>query len=117
MPTEQHKKILGENTTEASKKSKLQKSIHLEVKHIPTNIKLKNLILKHYKDNFRLNTSCRQINPSKSEIGRVSKIISENINKNLLSQLKCNQSKSTNEVILGSPTSTKSRIASSCSWS
>ena len=74
MSTEQHKKLLGENTTEASKKSKLQKSIHLEVKHIPTKIKLKNVILKRHKDNFRSNTSCRQINPSKSEIGRVSKL-------------------------------------------
>ena len=55
--------------------------------------------LKDHKDNFRRSPSCPLINPSKSEIGKLSKIILENISKNLLSQLKYNLWKNTNEVI------------------
>ena len=51
------------------------------------------------KDNFRSNSPCRLINPSKGEIDKVIKILLENININLLSQLKYNQWKNTNEVI------------------
>ena len=112
MSTEQHKKLLGENVTKTYKKAppKLQRSINLEAKHIATKIKLNYRIeklaetpayvtLKDHKDIFRSNPSCRLINPSKSEIGKVSKIPLENINKNLLSQLKYNQWQNTNEVI------------------
>ena len=48
MSTEQNEKLLEENITKISKKSspKLQRSIHLEVKHIPTKIKLSDPIEK-----------------------------------------------------------------------
>ena len=60
---------------------------------------LSNVKLKDHKDNFRSNPSCHLINPSKSEICKVSKILSDNINKNFLSQLKYNQWKNASEVI------------------
>ena len=103
MSTEQQKKLLGKNVTKTYKKGppKLQRSINLEAKHIATKIKLSNRIkklaetpayvtLKDHINNFRSNPSCRLINPSKNEIGKVSKILLENINKNLFSQLKYN---------------------------
>ena len=48
MSTEQNKKLLGENIIKISKKAppKLQRSIHLEVKHLPTKIKLSDPIKK-----------------------------------------------------------------------
>ena len=55
--------------------------------------------LKHHKDNFRSSPLCLLINLSKSKIGKKSKILLENINKNLLPQLIYNQSKNTNKVI------------------
>ena len=103
MSTEQQKKLLGKNVTKTYKKGppKLQRSINLKAKHIATKIKLSNRIkklaetpayvtLKDHINNFRSNPSCRLINPSKNEIGKVSKILLENINKNLFSQLKYN---------------------------
>ena len=89
---------------------KLQRSINLEVKHKATTINLSYRIekpaevpafvtMKDHKDNFQSNSSCRLINPSKSEIGKVSKILLENINKNLLPQVKFNQWRNINEVI------------------
>ena len=101
--TERHKKLLGENITKTCKKAPviLQRSINLEAKHIAKKIKLSERIdklaetptyvaLKDHKDKFRPSPSCPLINPSKSEIGKLSKIILENISKSLLSQLKYN---------------------------
>ena len=100
MSREQHKTHLEENVTKTYKKAlpKLQRSINLEAKHIAMKTKLSNCIkklgetpayvtLKDHKDNFRSNPLCRLINPSKSEISKVSKILLENIDTNLLSQL------------------------------
>ena len=38
------------------------------------------ITLKDHKDNFQSSLHCRLINPSKSELGKVSKSIVENIN-------------------------------------
>ena len=107
MSAKQHK-----NVTKTYKKAplKLQRSINLEAKHIATKIQLRDRIeklpetpayvkLKDHKDNFRSNPLCRLINPSKSETGKVSKILLDKISKNLFTQLKHNQWKNTNEVI------------------
>ena len=51
--------------------------------------------LKDHKQNFRSATPCRLINPCKSELGKISKIILENINKTLTNKLNVNQWKNT----------------------
>ena len=55
--------------------------------------------LKDHKDNFQNNPSTRLINPAKNEIGRISKVIVEEINKKLRSTLQLQQWKDTSDVI------------------
>ena len=82
------------NTTKTYKKStkRLENAINMEAKHIAENIKLDDRIeslaqtpatitLKDRKENFRTSHPCRLINSSKSELGKVSKVILENMNK------------------------------------
>lgn len=57
------------------------------------------ITLKDHKENFRNNPQCRLINPTKSELGKVSKIILERINKKLLQATKVQQWKNTNAVL------------------
>ena len=45
------------------------------------------ITLKDHKDNFRSAHSCRLTNSCKSEIGKISKTILENINRNLVKLL------------------------------
>ena len=52
-----------------------------------------------HKQNFRSATPCRLLNPRKSELGKISSIISENINNTLAEKLSVNQWKSTEMVI------------------
>ena len=102
---------MKENVTKTYKKAseKLQKSINLEAKSIATKLKLSDRIeklaeapayvtLKDHKENFRSKPSCRLINPSKNEIGKISKIVLEKINKKLLKELDFNQWKNTEDV-------------------
>ena len=94
MPTSERNKLLKENVNKTYKKAreKLQKSINLEGKSIATKLKLSDRIeklgeapaLKDHKENFRSKPSCWLINRSKNEIGKISKIILEKINKNYL---------------------------------
>ena len=55
--------------------------------------------LKDHKDNFKTKLPCRLINPAKSEIGIVSKIELEKLNKELVNKVKCNQFRNTHTVI------------------
>ena len=57
------------------------------------------ITLKDHKPTFRSSLPCRLINPSKSELGKVSKVLLENINKQLIGRLNVNQWKnSENEI-------------------
>ena len=104
LPPQDYKKSLHENITKSYKKSptNLKKSINLEAKKTAAGVKLDDRIeymakapayitLKDHKDNFRSAHPCRLINPCKSEIGKISKSILENINRNLLKLLQVNQ--------------------------
>ena len=82
----------------------------MEAKHIATNLELSDRIeciakspsfvtLKDHKDNFRSNPTCRLINPSKNELGKVSKKLVENINCSIIEKLKLNQWKNTDAVL------------------
>ena len=88
MSTSEHNELLKENVTKTYKKApeKLQKSINLEAKSIATNLKLSDRIeklaeapayitLKDHKQNFPAKPPCRLINPTKNEIGKISKIV------------------------------------------
>ena len=57
------------------------------------------ITLKDHKDNFRLVHPCRLINPCKSEIGKISKSILEDINRNLVKLLQVNQWRNSESVI------------------
>ena len=57
------------------------------------------ITMKDHKENFRSHPKCRLLNPSKSELGKVSKIILEQINTNLRNSLGLNQWKNTRKVI------------------
>ena len=55
--------------------------------------------LKNHKPSFRNNPTCRLINPNKSEVGRVSKVIIQNINNEIRDQINFNQWTNTADVI------------------
>ena len=57
------------------------------------------ITLKDHKPNLSNNPKCRLINPSKPEIGKISKQILERINSKIISATKFNQWKNTDEVI------------------
>ena len=88
----------------------MEKFINLEAKEIAAGVKLDDRIeymvsapayitLKDHNDNFRSAHPCRLINPCKSEIGKISKSISENISRNLLKLLQVNQWRNSESVI------------------
>ena len=94
----EYNKLLKNNITKSYKKSteRLEKAINMEAKNIAKKIQLSDKIeclpktpafitLKDHKDNFQSSLHCRLINPSKSELGKVSKSILENINQHLTS--------------------------------
>ena len=56
------------------------------------------ITVKDHKDNFPANVKCRLINPAKSDLGKVSKIILDNINNEIRSITKVNQWKNTKSV-------------------
>ena len=89
---------------------KLKNSINLEAKQIAETIKLSDRIeslaeteafitIKDHKENFENQKPCRLLIPSKSEIGHVSKVYLDQINKNIRTSLKLNQWKNTTNVI------------------
>ena len=85
---EQYKKLLKENVTKTCKKSTehLEKSISLEAKNIAKKLNLAERVecfakkkpslhnSKDHKEKFQASLPCCFINPSKSELGKVSKV-------------------------------------------
>ena len=57
------------------------------------------ITLRDHKENFRISHPCQLINPSKSGLGKVSKVILENVNKNQVKFLKVNQWRNTDSAI------------------
>ena len=85
-------------------------SINLEAKHIAKKLEIADRVecmarkpayitIKDHKENFNINPKCRLINPAKSELGKVAKIIVENINKIVKERLHCIQWRNTSNVI------------------
>ena len=57
------------------------------------------ITLKDHKENFENNLPTRLINPAKNEVGRISKVIVQNLNDKLHVKLKMQQWKNTADVI------------------
>ncbi|XP_072050354.1 uncharacterized protein [Amphiura filiformis] len=109
---EQYNKLLGNNITKDYRKAPVsaEKRYTKVDKNIATKLELENRIdttakneafitLKDHKPNFNNNPKCRLINPSKPEIGKISKRILERINAKIISATNLNQWKNTDEVI------------------
>ena len=57
------------------------------------------ITVKDHKEDFPHKISCRMINPSKSDIGKISKIIPDKINSNAVSSVQVNQWKKSQAVV------------------
>ena len=73
--------------------------MHIENRLRPTIEKPAFITIKDHKENLENNMKCRLINPTKTEIGRVSKYILDRINTDIRSKCKLNQWKNTKDVI------------------
>ena len=109
---EDYRKHLRNNTTKMYKKSnrKQVNDINLDVKKIAQKLEIDDrvekmleteafLTIKDHKEGFPHTLSFRLINPSKSDIGKISKSLLDTINKNIIKQSNVNQWKNTAQVI------------------
>ena len=82
----------------------------MEAKSISTKLKISDRVeriartppfvtLKDHKDNFRSNPTCLLINPSKNELGKVSKQLVGKIASDIIGKLQLNQWRNTNAVL------------------
>ena len=55
--------------------------------------------IKDHKEDYRTNPKYRLLNPTKSQLGKISKQVLQNINKTLRSELNVNQWQNSSEVI------------------
>ena len=109
---ETYKQLLNDNITKSYRRTNdgTKRGIDHEAKAIATDLGLANrmkvyaerqalITLKDHKEDFRSKPSCRLINPAKSEIGMVSKIMVERINNRLRDKAKLQQWKNTQAVL------------------
>ena len=109
---EAYKQLLKTNVTKSYKKASVNNAAKIvaEEKKIAKNLKLDNRIdalaekqcfitLKDHKTNFNNNPTTRLINPTKSEIGLISKRILERVNKKILAATAVNQWQNSDTVI------------------
>lgn len=109
---DRYNKLLSENVSSTYKKVSQTNVnvINREAKTIANKLEVADRIevmaqtpayitLKDHKDRFLQNPKCRLINPAKSEIGSISKIILDKINDKVRKSRKLNQWKNTSEVI------------------
>ena len=107
------KKYLVENITKTCKKSNKARvnSINKDTKKLDEKLKTADwlermeeseayITVKDHKENFPHKPSFRLINPSKSELGKVSKRILDNINKYIIEHTKVNQWKNSASVMV-----------------
>lgn len=107
-----YEKYVLENVTKTYKKSNNRKvsTIDHEAKRITSKFGIEDRVqkiqkreafitIKDHKEGFPNKLSFRLLNPSKSEIGKISKQLLDNINKSIISSTKVNQWKNTSDVI------------------
>ena len=109
---EEYKKLLKENITKSYKKSNLTKlyNINKNAEKSTGKLPISNRIekmqeteayitIKDHKESFLNRIPCRLINPSKSSIGKISKVILDKINNHIQKETSANQWKDTSSVI------------------
>ncbi|KAL9986499.1 hypothetical protein ACROYT_G000660 [Oculina patagonica] len=112
MNTTAYNKLIKENVTKTYKKSsgKVVEKLNAQSARIAEHLQLDDRIeklaekeafitLKDHKPAFHNHPTCRLINPSKSEIGVISKHILDNINTSIINKTKINQWKNTSSVL------------------
>ena len=117
MQVDTYKKLVNDNLTSSYKKlnlsnnqDNLENTINKEAKLITNKLKISDrvsklnkkdcyLLLKDHKPNFNSKITARLINPTRTEIGKISKTILEKINKQITEKLKLQQWISTKNAI------------------
>ena len=112
MDKDQYAKLLNDNITNAYRKTnkncinKINKDASMIAKPLSIDDRIEKIqesqtyiTVKDHKDNFPHSISCRLIDPSKTDIGKISKAILDKINIQLLSSIKVNQWKNSDSVI------------------
>lgn len=112
MKKDDYNKLLDENISKDYKKSNKDevKEINKEAIKVTQELPIFNRIralplkdafitMKDHKSNFKSHPKCRLLNPTKSEIGKISKSILEKINKEIKKKSKLTQWTNTDEVI------------------
>ena len=107
-----YQKLYTENITKTYKKSDITQynSINTEAKIIAENLGIDDrlerlamnaafITIKDHKDNFVNNSQCRLINPAKPELGKVSTLLLDDIDKRVRNATLVHQWHSTNDVI------------------
>ena len=98
--TKTYKKAHKNQLTKIDSKAKaLTKKLEIDDRVEATATKEAFITLKDHKDNFVNKPTCRLINPSKQEIGKISKKILERINQKLVNATNVNQWKNTPSVL------------------
>ena len=98
--TKAYKKATSNTTTKIiSEEKKIAEKLGLDDRIDSLATKDSFITLKDHKPNFHNNPTCRLINPSKSEIGIISKKILQRINSQILKYTNLNQWKNTDPVI------------------
>ena len=113
MEKDDYNKYLTENITKTYKKSNMNKvnKLNLEAKNIAGKLSISDRVdrlqsneayitIKDHKKNFQTNPTFRLINPSKTNIGKISKKILDEINEKITSSMGVNQWKNSNAVIV-----------------
>ena len=112
MEKEEYNKLIHENITKTYKKTNKNRinTINKTAKKIASDLELEDRIdkmqesecyitIKDHKEDFPNKLSCRLINPSKSDIGKISKQILDKINSNIRASTEINQWKNSKSVI------------------
>ena len=107
-----YEQLMHDNVTKTYKKcnNDKTKTINIKAKKIASKLKLEDRIqilddndayisIKDHKEGFPDKISCRLINPSKTDIGKISKQILDKVNTSILEKIKVNQWKNTSSVI------------------
>ena len=98
--TKHYKKITPDTTSAIEMKNKqIAEKLQLDDRIRVTAKREAFITLKDHKPNFENSPTCRLINPSKSEIGKISKQMLDRINCELANKLKLNQWKNTSAVL------------------
>lgn len=112
IPAEQYRKILGDNITKEYKKTTYTKvkSVNGQAARIAQKLGIEDrvdcyieanafLTIKDHKESFPGRIECRLLNPAKSNIGKISKVILEKAVKIIKTKTNLNQWKNTDQVI------------------